>query len=117
MSDDYVEPSNEQLAKFMVVYSKTDPRAAELHIDHHMLERIFDRQEKHRQACLKIHRRFQQEMLRHTAELIKGGLQCEYIRPNGKRCPNFNQSGSYFCGLHQESQDEDGLPSSGVSDV
>lgn len=102
MKKEYTEPTNEQLANFMVVYARTNPRFDILDVNAGVLEAIFDHNDRHRQTCLKIHRDFQERINELSQKMMDGTLQCEHIRANGKRCPNYNQPGSNFCGLHQD---------------
>ena|ERR1700752_1025522 len=106
MSD---EPTNEQLANFIVIYGRTNPLLAGLSVNPAMLELIFEHDEVARQRCLEIHQKFQARIAERGIVLQKkieeGTLPCEYIRPNGKPCPNFNEPGSLYCGLHQDKEE------------
>lgn len=96
------EPSNEQLANFFTVYVKQIPQFQDLDPDPIILEKLFGMDLGFRETVLGYHREFQKKINTLHKQMEKGELQCEYIRPNGKRCPNHNQSGSYYCGLHQD---------------
>lgn len=99
----YTEPSNEQLAKFIVVYLAHIPGLAALPLtpDAYILERQFELSSHLREAALVHHRRFQDQIFELTEKMNTGELQCEHIRPNGKRCPNYNEPGHMYCGLHK----------------
>lgn len=95
------EPTNEQLANFLMVYARQIPEAADLDLSAPVLESLMSQNPKFRAGALRHHREFQQRINELGAKMEAGELQCEYIRPNGKQCPNHNQEGSPFCGLHQ----------------
>jgi hypothetical protein len=109
------EPTNAQLARFIVIYGNTHPLLANLDVNPYFLERIFETDENARQRCLKIHRDFQTKADELGHKIARGEMQCEHIRANGKRCPNYNEPGRLFCGLHQESEDADRIPDTGHS--
>jgi hypothetical protein len=98
------EPTNEQLAKFLVIYAKTVTGAENLDLKAPVLETIMNHDEKYRQAALKTHRRFQQDIDEMLGKMERGELRCEHIRPNGKHCPNSNEPGSFYCGLHKDEE-------------
>lgn len=104
MSDqqEYTEPTNEQLAKFLVVYAQNIPGWDQLELNVYMIERMLDNTPEYREGALRHHNRFQQEILEHAEKMYAGQLPCEHIRPNGKNCPNFNAPGTLYCGLHQD---------------
>lgn len=104
---EYTEPTNEQLAKFL---SATAPQIMglehlDLRPDPGMLERILELRPDMRENALRYHRQFQDQIAEVTEKIVKGELQCEYIRPNGKKCPNFNEPGSMYCGLHKSEEE------------
>jgi hypothetical protein len=101
---EYIEPTNEQLAKFLVVYASTVPEMAHLNLSAPILEHILDTQPEYRVGALKRHRQFQQEIHEVARRVEEGTLGCAHIRPNGKNCPNANEPGTYYCGLHQDSE-------------
>lgn len=105
MTEERQDPSNEQLANFLAVYASSNYRFASLKVSPAILEHIFDNNEEQRQVALRIHHRFKariDEMIRKTQA---GELPCQYIRSNGKQCPNYNRPGSLFCGLHQDEEE------------
>lgn len=104
---DQEEPTNEQLANFLFVYAKSDSRAKGLHLDASILEMMLERNPVFREAGLEIHRGFQEKANAVSEKMMRGALQCEHIRPNGKRCVNFNESGSFYCGLHKGEYEHD----------
>ena len=99
---EYKEPTNEQLAKFLVVYI---PASAGLDLspDAGVVYHLLETNDVLRQHALRHHRKFQQQIDEVTRLMEAGELTCEFVRPNGKRCPNHNQPGSYYCGLHMDS--------------
>jgi hypothetical protein len=98
---EYTEPNNEQLANFLSVYGKT-MMGEHFEVDPYLLESMMERRPELREVGLRHHRRFQEQIHEHTEKMMKGGeLQCEHIRPNGKKCPNRNEAGSLYCGLHK----------------
>jgi hypothetical protein len=104
MPEEYVEPSNEQLAKFLVVYAKQFPGLEILQVDAPTLEWMLDHNSKYREASLRHHRRFQEKIIELTRKMKAGELQCAHIRHNGRPCPNSNEPGSYYCGLHKDEE-------------
>lgn len=96
------EPTNTQLANFLVIYASQIPGAEHLQLDAFVLEKILDSDPTYREDALKQHTRFQEQLNRLHDEMMQGKLQCEHIRSNGRRCPNFNETGSFYCGLHRE---------------
>lgn len=95
------EPTNEQLANFLVVYAASIPQLQGFELNPVILEMQLENP-IFREAGLKHYRAFQKDMNKHFVQMKKGELQCEYIRPNGKKCPNHNEPGSFYCGLHKE---------------
>lgn len=110
MANEYTEPTNKQLASFLVVYSQSNPIFASLQTNAVILERLLDQNPKHREAALAHHRRFQDQIHELSRKIEAGELQCEHILKSGKKCPNRNEPGIMYCGLHKE---EHGDPESG----
>lgn len=101
--EEYIEPTNEQLARFLEVYVQHTPGLEELRVSAPILERMMEMRPEYRELGLRLHRQFQEQINEHTRLMKKGGvLQCEHVRTNGKRCPNRNVPGSLYCGLHKE---------------
>jgi hypothetical protein len=103
---EYTEPTNAQLASFLSVYARNFPGGHWLNVSPSILEWMFERNPNHRITALKFHREFQEKINELSAKILEGEMQCEHIRPNNKRCPNHNQPGSHYCGLHQSEEDE-----------
>lgn len=99
---EYQEPTNEQLASFLVVYAKQIPGMGDLQLDAPLLERLMDENPQFRAGALRHHKKFQEEIVAFGVKIAKGELQCEHIRGNGKRCPNHNEPGDFYCGLHKK---------------
>ncbi len=97
------EPSNEQLANFLVVYSKQIPSFENVNLTSSSILFWLEKPE-FRKIALYHHQRFQDNMSELHRQMEKGELQCEHIRPNNKRCPNHNEPGNYYCGLHQDNE-------------
>lgn len=99
---EYIEPTNKQLASFLVVYApQILPGAESLALSPPVLEVLLSENPTFREAGLRHHRAFQEQIFEHTEKMEKGELRCEHIRPNGKKCPNHNEPGSLYCGLHK----------------
>jgi len=103
---EYTEPSNKQLANFLVIYAENLPafqriRLAAGPLNPAHLEMLLESNPEFREAGLRHHRQFVEQIDEITKKMAAGELQCEYIRPNGKKCPNFNEPGSMYCGLHK----------------
>lgn len=106
MSDqEALEPTNKQLANFLVVYAKQFPFAENLQLDSNIIEELLETNPIFRASGLRHHREFTETIKKHEDKMLRGKLQCEHVRPNGKRCPNFNKPGSYYCGLHQDEEE------------
>lgn len=109
MADNYVEPTDEQLINFMIVYM---PRLVGMDAPLIVPPQIIGRMLKNpewRKIALGHHRKFQDDLTKLMEKVERGQLRCEHIRDNGRHCPNFNQPGSFYCGLHQdEEEDHDG---------
>lgn len=104
----YTEPTNEQLARFLIVYAQRIPEMANrLELSEPILERLMDRNPHFREAALLHHRRFQEEIHELSRKMAAGELQCERILLSGKRCPNRNEPGRSFCGLHRDPYEEE----------
>lgn len=97
---EYTEPTNEQLANFMTLHARNVPGAEHLQVSPAILEFIFERDPHHRALALRKHREFQESVKELSAKILSGELQCEHILLSGKQCPNYNQPGHSFCGLH-----------------
>lgn len=101
---EYQEPTNEQLANFLVIYAKHLPAFQHIMNDEPLspaiLEMAFERQPGFREVGLRHHKKFQEDMNEYTQGIREGTIQCEHIRPNSKRCPNRNEPGRMYCGLH-----------------
>lgn len=107
MSDEvepYKEPTNEQLANFLIVYAGQVPGTEGLQLSPPILELLMNNNPQFRAGALRHHRMFHERLVEMTKKAALGQLPCQHIRPNGKQCPNFNQPGSYYCGLHQEDE-------------
>lgn len=105
MTDEaYVEPTNEQLANFLIVYADQIPTARDLHLSAPMLELLMSNNPQFRAGALRHHREFQRKAIELGKKLTLGQLQCLHIRPNGKHCPNFNEPGRMYCGLHKDEE-------------
>jgi hypothetical protein len=95
----YKEPTNEQLASFLAVYAKRFPAFEHISPNPAMLEFLLERRPEFREAGLRHHRQFVEGIDELLRKMHDGELQCEYIRPNGQRCKNHNEPGSYYCGI------------------
>lgn len=104
---EYTEPTNEQLARFLVVYARNVPGTDELMLSAPVLESLMSTNPRFREGALRAHRRFQEQIHEVSSKMELGELQCEHIRPNGKRCPNKNEPGIFHCGLHKGEYDEE----------
>lgn len=100
--DEYTEPTNAQLARFLVVDAKNDPRLAGLQLSPPILESLLSQNPIYRDAALQRHRRFQEQVHELSRMIDAGELQCEHILRSGKQCPNRNEPGIPYCGLHKE---------------
>lgn len=99
MSSDYIEPTNAQLANFLVVYGQ------HWHLSAPLLENLMILYPRLREEVLRHHRQFRDQINDLTEKMEAGELGCEYIRPNNKKCPNRNEPGSFYCGLHKENEE------------
>lgn len=105
---EYTEPTNEQLANFLSV---TAPQIVglehlDLHPEPYILEMFLERNPQFREVALRHHRQFQEQVFEMTEKMEKGELPCQHICLNGKPCPNYNQPGTMYCGLHQMEDEE-----------
>lgn len=107
MTVPYSEPTNEQLASFMTVYARNNPRFKHLAVNPAILEHIFETKPEYRQNALRQHRAFQQQVHELSEKMLKGELRCQHILLSGRLCPNNNVAGSYYCGLHQEDEEDE----------
>jgi hypothetical protein len=103
---EYTEPTNEQLANFLVVQAQSDPHMAGLRLSPPILESILSQSPRHRAAALQRHRKFQEMIHEISRKMEAGELQCEHTLKSGKQCPNRNEPGIMYCGLHKEEHDE-----------
>lgn len=102
------EPTNAQLAAFMTVYARSNPRFKHLAVSPAILEHIFEIQPQHRANALRQHRELQLRLHEEVEKRMNGELQCQHVsKLTGKRCPNFNMPGTHFCGLHQDDEEDD----------
>lgn len=106
MTDEYIEPTNEQLANFLVVVAQSDPRMAGLRLSPPILESLLSQRPEYRKTALAKHRIFQEQIREITRAMEAGQLQCEHILNSGKQCPNRNEPGIMYCGLHKEEHDD-----------
>lgn len=98
---EYTEPTNEQLANFLGVYARHIPGAENLRVSPAILEFIFESNPEARATALQYHRDLQDKLRELSAKVLAGELQCEHILLSGKQCPNYNEPGAHFCGLHK----------------
>jgi hypothetical protein len=105
--EEYTEPTNAQLARFLVVDAKNDPRLAGLQLSPPILESLLSQNPIHREAALRRHRKFQDQIRELTRAMNEGKLQCEHILQSSKQCPNRNEPGIMYCGLHKEEHEEE----------
>lgn len=109
MTDEYEEPTNEQLANFMMIYAPRLVGQKNFQLNPVVLERLISEKPEYRASALRHHKQFHKEAEELFKKLEKGQLQCAYIRKNGRKCPNWNEPGGFYCGLHQdEEEDHDG---------
>lgn len=101
---EYTEPTNEQLAKFLVVYIPSS-YGLDLHPDVGVVEWLLGQKPELREHALRHHRQFCAQINELDQKMKAGQLPCAFIRPNGKQCPNYNQPGSYYCGLHIDQEE------------
>lgn len=106
MNDEYTEPTNEQLASFLAIQARSDPRLDGLHLSPPIIELLLSQSPMHREAALQRHRRFQEQIHEASRMINAGELQCEHILLSGKQCPNRNEPGIPYCGLHKEAHGE-----------
>jgi hypothetical protein len=103
---DETEPTNEQLANFLVVQARSDPRMKDLRLSPPIIESLLSQRPDFREAALQRHRLFQEQIAEISRLLNEGKLQCEHILQSGKQCPNRNEPGIIYCGLHKEQHEE-----------
>jgi hypothetical protein len=106
--DEYVEPNDEQLAEFLIVYM---PRLVGMDTPFTVPRSIIERMLKNpewREVALGHHRKFQKDLKKLMQKVERGQLRCDHILQSGKQCPNFNEPGSFYCGLHKDEEDHDG---------
>lgn len=105
--EEYEEPTNEQLANFLMVYAPKIVGMQEFALSPDILKELMDRDPRYRAGALRHHKAFVKEIADNRVKRERGQLRCEHIRENGKRCPNWNEPGSFFCGLHQSEKEEE----------
>lgn len=102
------EPTNAQLANFMALHARNNPRFKHLAVSPAILEHIFNTQPQHRANALRQHREIQARLHEEVEKRMRGELQCQHVsKLTGKRCPNFNAAPTHFCGLHQDDEEND----------
>lgn len=101
IDEEYTEPTNEQLANFLAVQARSDPRMEGLLISPPILETLISMNPRYKEAALRQHRRFQEQIRELSRKIDAGELQCEHILRSGKQCPNRNEPGIPWCGLHK----------------
>lgn len=99
--EEHKEPTNEQLANFLTIYAQQFPFFKDRNLNPIILETMLC-DPSIREAALRHHREFVKELKEVSEAMKEGKLMCNYIRPNGKRCVNHNEPGSFFCGLHND---------------
>lgn len=104
-NQDYTEPTNEQLASFLMVYAEQIPELSGLQLNAANLEQLMDQYPRFRKGALRHHRRFQEQIDELSRKMEAGELLCEHVLNSGKRCPNHNEPGSMYCGLHKEDEE------------
>lgn len=100
--DEYTEPTNEQLARFLVVSAKSDPRTQGLNLSPPILESLLSQNPKYREVALKKHRQFQDDVHEWARKIKAGEMRCDHVLQSGKQCPNRNKPGIVYCGLHED---------------
>lgn len=89
-----------------MIYAQNIPAMQGVQLNVGIIEMLLDRDPQFRAGGLRHHRGFQRQIIETAKKMEQGQLQCAHIRSNGKNCPNFNEPGSYYCGLHKG--DEEG---------
>lgn len=107
VDEEYEEPTNAQLANFLVIYAPRIVGEHSFDLNPTMLEELLDRHPMYRISALKHHRKFIEAQKELWDKMERGKLRCAHIRDNGKKCPNWNEPGSFFCGLHKEEHEGD----------
>lgn len=108
-NEQYVEPDNEALAEFLVMYAPRISGAEKLtNINSTGLVELLNTNPVARIAALRHHKRFWQEMRLRFRKLEEGKLQCAFLLPSGKQCRNWNMPGSFQCPDHQDDGLEEG---------
>jgi hypothetical protein len=85
-----------------MVYAQRIPEMAHLQLNERILEELMDTNPRFRQGALLHHRRFQEQIHETERKMQAGELLCAHILQSGKECPNHNEPGSPYCGLHKE---------------
>lgn len=96
------EPTNEQLANFLTVYSARLVGENNFELNPDMIKRLLESNPMYRASALRHHREFVEAQKALHEKMMRGKLRCAHIRKNGKKCVNWNEAGSYFCGLHKK---------------
>jgi hypothetical protein len=99
---EYKPPTNLDLANFLSIYSVQHPHLRHLKTTPVLIERMIGSDPIFRALALNIHRKFCDEMGQEIEKMMRGELQCSYIYPSGKECPNFNEPGNYRCRRHRD---------------
>lgn len=103
--EEYEEPDNAALADFLVMYApRIEGASALTNIHAEGLLELLESNPIARQAGLRHHKRFWQEMRLRFRKLEEGNLRCAYLLPNGKQCANWNMPGSFQCADHQDEE-------------
>jgi hypothetical protein len=103
--EEYVEPTNEQLANFLIVYANQIPGTESLMLSAPVLESLMSQNPRFREGALRHHREFQRKATELAKKLALGQLRCLHIRPNGQQCKNFNVPGSMYCGIPSHNEE------------
>lgn len=102
IDEEYKEPTNAQLARFLTVYATQIPELGDMRFSAKNLELLMSKNPRFREAALRHHRRFQEALIEHSQKMQAGELQCDHKLKSGKQCPNRNEPGCAWCGLHRE---------------
>lgn len=95
---EYIEPDLHQLANFMVVYSAQIVGEHSFDLNPTVIEKLLANP-TYKAAALKHHRKFYDEAKILHGKMERGKLRCMFVRENGKRCVNWNEPGSFYCGI------------------
>lgn len=109
--EEYKEPTNEELARFLLIYAPRLVGEHDFQLNPVILERLIGEKPEYRAAALRHHKQFYKEADILFKKLERGQLRCQYVRPGGKRCVNFNVPGSFYCGIESHNAEvEEGEP-------